>query len=193
MKRITRAERLKRGGIIDILVMSDFRKIKPEKNKRACNVLEKDIGLKVRFGAHCKRKNIIGSCDTKMRIADFHLALKNSNVNLIQSFMGGFNVNEMLPFINWKTIIRNPKIICGTSDITVLLNAIYAKTGLITYLGPNFTTFAAKYSQEYSIEYFKKCLISSLPYFIYPSEKWIDMQWFELSVKSKKRLYFLYI
>jgi muramoyltetrapeptide carboxypeptidase len=33
-------------------------------------------------------------------------------------------------------IAQNPKVLIGFSDITTLLNAIYAKTGLITFHGP---------------------------------------------------------
>lgn len=48
---------------------------------------------------------------------------------------GGFSANACLPYLNWEIIQNNPKIFLGISDITVLLNAIHAKTGLITFHG----------------------------------------------------------
>ena len=56
-----------------------------------------------------------------------------NNVKAILTAIGGFNVNQILEHIDYKIIRQHPKILCGYSDITALLNAIYAKTGLITY------------------------------------------------------------
>jgi muramoyltetrapeptide carboxypeptidase LdcA involved in peptidoglycan recycling len=75
-------------------------------------------------------------------------------------------------------IKNNPKIFCGYSDITALSNAIYTKTGLITYSGPHFTTFGMLKGLDYTVEYFKRCLFYSKPYEIIPSEEWSDDAWF---------------
>ena len=75
---------------------------------------------------------------------DFHDALRNNNIDIILSVLGGYNCNQLLNYIDYDLIKKNPKIICGYSDITVILNAIYAKTGIITYLGPTFHSFAMK-------------------------------------------------
>lgn len=55
--------------------------------------------------------------------------------------IGGYNCNQLLPHIDYDLIKNNPKKLCGFSDITALLNAIYAKTGIITYYGPHFFEF----------------------------------------------------
>lgn len=41
-------------------------------------------------------------------------------------------VAGILPYLDYESIARNPKIISGYSDITVLLNTLYAKSNLIT-------------------------------------------------------------
>lgn len=46
---------------------------------------------------------------------------------MIIACSGGFNVNQLLKHLNYNIIQSNPKILCGFSDITALLNAIYAK------------------------------------------------------------------
>jgi len=61
--------------------------------------------------------------------------------------------------LDYKIIKENPKVLCGYSDITVLLKTIYAKTGLITYYGPHFSTFGMVKGINYTIEYFRKCLL----------------------------------
>ena len=50
-----------------------------------------------------------------------------------------------------KDIKRNPKIICGFSDITSLTNMITEKTGLITFSGTNFKTVATD-ETDYSLK-----------------------------------------
>jgi muramoyltetrapeptide carboxypeptidase len=57
-------------------------------------------------------------------------------------FGGGEGGNELLPYINFENIARHPKIVCSYSDGTTILNAIYTKTGLITYYGQAPGTFA---------------------------------------------------
>lgn len=55
---------------------------------------------------------------------------------------GGFNCNGVFDYLDFDVIKENPKIICGYSDPTSLINIIYAKTGLVTFHGPNFKSLA---------------------------------------------------
>jgi muramoyltetrapeptide carboxypeptidase LdcA involved in peptidoglycan recycling len=75
-------------------------------------------------------------------------------------------------------IKNNPKIICGYSDITALNTAIYTQTGLVTYLGPHFSSFGMKYGLDYTKEYFKKMLMQNESYEIISSKEWSDDLWF---------------
>ena len=49
---------------------------------------------------------------------------------------GGWGSARLLPHLDFDTIRRNPKVILGYSDITALLNGIHARTGLVTFHGP---------------------------------------------------------
>jgi muramoyltetrapeptide carboxypeptidase len=49
---------------------------------------------------------------------------------------GGWGCGRVLDKIDYEQLKKNPKIILGFSDMTSLLNAIYQKTGLITFHGP---------------------------------------------------------
>jgi len=49
---------------------------------------------------------------------------------------------RILPFVNYKLIKNNPKLIAGFSDISTLLNTIYEKTGLITIHSPMLINFS---------------------------------------------------
>ena len=51
--------------------------------------------------------------------------------------IAGWGSSRMLPYIDFDVIARNPKVLLGFSDITALHMAIQAKTGLVTFHGPN--------------------------------------------------------
>jgi len=135
------------------------------------------IGLKLTFGKHVNEINEFDSSLIESRIEDLHDAFRDENVKLIITVIGGFNSNQLLKYIDYNLIKNNPKIICGYSDITALANAIYAKSGLITYSGPHFFNFGDEKSFDYTLEYFKKCFFQTEPYEIIPSSKWSDDRW----------------
>ena len=49
---------------------------------------------------------------------------------------GGWGCNRILPRLDYNLIRRHPKILMGFSDITSLLLAIIARSGVITFHGP---------------------------------------------------------
>ena len=142
--------------------------------------LEK-IGFKVTFG-----KNVLKSIDDNYkcasiedRLEDLHEAFRDKNVKAILTVIGGFNVNQLLDYIDYDLIKENPKIICGFSDITALTNAIYAKTGLVTYSGPHFSSFGMKKGFEYTQEYFEKMFMKNENILIESSKEWSNDAWFK--------------
>ena len=56
---------------------------------------------------------------------------------------GGEDSNTTLDYIDYEMIKKHPKIICGFSDNTSILNAIHEKTGLVTYHGPTFKSLTS--------------------------------------------------
>jgi muramoyltetrapeptide carboxypeptidase len=136
-------------------------------------------GFKITFSKNCKEKDIFTSASIKSRILDLHGAFSDKNVKAIFTVIGGFNSNQLLKYINYDLIKRNPKILCGYSDITALANAITAKTGLVTYSGLHFSTWGMKKEFEYNLEYFKKCLIEDNEFEVKPSKTWSDDEWYK--------------
>ena len=70
---------------------------------------------------------------------------------------GGNNSNTSFDYIDYELIKKNPKIICGFSDITSITNVITLKTGLVTFSGTNFKTIATDetdYSYKEAIKRF---------------------------------------
>ncbi len=172
--------KLKRGDSVRVVAPSrslgSERWITEEIQQLALKKLE-SLGLKVSFSKHIRETNKFGSSSIKSRVEDLHEAFKDPKIKMILTITGGFNSNEVLPYLDYNLIKKNPKILCGYSDITALQNAIYAKTGLVTYSGPHFFSFGEKKGFDYTLEYFKKCLFESEYFEIKSSEKWSNDYW----------------
>ena len=108
---------------------------------------------------------------------DLHDAFLDSTVAIILATIGGFNSNELLPYLDYELIAKHPKIICGYSDTTAILNAIYAKTGMLTYMGPSYSSFKMNELQEYQTASWLKAL-SNTKYELTPSKKWGSNAWY---------------
>ncbi len=93
------------------------------------------LGLLLTYGDHVDTRDPFDSSPVAERVADLHAAFADPDVDAILTVIGGFNSNELLPFLNWDLIAANPKIFCGYSDITSLQNA----AGRL--LGGNLCTF----------------------------------------------------
>ena len=158
---------------------------------RSMNILSKDcielatkrledLGLKVTFAKHVNEMDSDYICaDAKLRADDLNEAFKDKNVKAILTVIGGFNSNQILRYIDFDMIKENPKIFCGFSDITILSNSIYAKTGLVTYSGPHYSSFGMKKGfMEYEMEYFKKMFFEDEEINIESSKEWSDDAWF---------------
>lgn len=153
--------KIKKGDEIRIIAPSRSMKIlKEDIIKLAKEKLDQE-GFLVTFGKNAmKYTNEDFKCASiSERVQDLHEAFEDKNVKAILTAIGGYNVNQILDNIDYEIIKSNPKIICGFSDNTALINAIYAKTGLITYSGPQFFSFGMKYGFEYTMKYFKEMFI----------------------------------
>ena len=97
----------------------------------------KEYGLKVKLGKHVLNKHYYMAGSRAERLQDFHNIWLDPEVRMILMSQGGSIANHLLNGINYDMIVNDPKIFAGMSDGTTLFNAIYAKTGLITYHGPD--------------------------------------------------------
>ena len=97
-----------------------------EANLSAKETLE-NLGFRVSFSEHYLESDMLYSSSIKSRVADLHAAFADDSVDAILATIGGFNSNELLPYLDYDLIAKHPKIICGYSDSTAFLNAILLK------------------------------------------------------------------
>lgn len=97
------------------------------------NILEK-LGLVPIFSSYLYARDSVFSGTAKERAQTLMEFYKNSQISAIFDISGGDIANEILPYLDFQVIADHPKLFWGYSDLTVILNAIYAKTGLPSVL-----------------------------------------------------------
>jgi muramoyltetrapeptide carboxypeptidase len=137
------------------------------------------LGLRLSFSTNAEVMDRFDSSPVEARVTDLHEAFADAEVKGILTTLGGYNSNGLLGYLDYDLIRANPKIFCGFSDITALATAIYARTGLVTYSGPHFSTFGMKRGIDYTIEYFERCLMREEPFEVRPADHWSDDPWYE--------------
>jgi muramoyltetrapeptide carboxypeptidase len=94
------------------------------------------LGFQARRGKHLlSRRGYFAGTDEE-RAADLNAMFADPAVRAIHCLRGGWGSARLLSLLDWDVISRNPKILLGYSDITALLLALHAKTGLVTFHGP---------------------------------------------------------
>lgn len=122
-----------------------------------------------------------------------HKLFSDHEIKGILCNIGGYNTNEILPFIDFNIIQDNPKFICGYSDSSVLLNAITHKTGIVTFHGPMVIPSFGEYPipLEYTVEHFQAIAHQTinLPHAWTPPTEWTDefVEWIGPSWGSRAR------
>lgn len=171
--------KLKKGDEIRVIAPARSLAIISKEQREIANKRFLDLGFKLTLGKHVEEIDNFNSSKIESRAEDLHEAFLDKKVKAILTVIGGFNSNQLLRYIDWPIIKNNPKILCGFSDITALSNAIYAKTGLISYSGPHYSSFGEKLNFDYNLDYFKKCLMNDDAFDILPSENWSDDAWYK--------------
>ncbi len=96
----------------------------------------KGFGFNVVLGNTLKVKTGYFSGTDEERAKELNGYFADKNIKGIFCMKGGWGCARILDKLDYKSISQNPKVLIGFSDITTLLNAIYVKTGLITFHGP---------------------------------------------------------
>jgi muramoyltetrapeptide carboxypeptidase len=114
------------------------------------------LGFKVRVGAHLLDRHGYLAGDDKSRADDINKAFADKSVAAVHAIRGGWGSARLLPYLDFDTIRRNPKVLIGYSDVTALLLSAYGKSGLVTFHGP----IGMGRWDSYSLDYYKRVLFN---------------------------------
>ena len=79
-------------------------------------------------------KNSVFNGSAKEKGESFMSLYRNIEIKAIFDISGGDLANEVLPYLDYKFISKNPKPVFGYSDVTTVLNAINSQASIPTYL-----------------------------------------------------------
>lgn len=122
----------------------------------------KELGFKVKPGTYTLKKSGYMADSDQKRAEDINRMFRDPEVQAIIATTGGSCANRILPLLDYSAIKDNPKIFLGISDITPILLAIHAKTGLVTFHGP-YLLYGIYEMSQYNKEYFLKAFTTTEP------------------------------
>ncbi len=134
-QRFIRPQRLRQGDVIGIVAPStpidDTLRVQVDQGA----AFLRELGFAVRFAPHVETRTLGYAASGAEKAADLHALFVDPDVRAIMCAQGGVTANASLGYLDWDLIREHPKPFIGISDITVLLNAVTMRTGLVTYHG----------------------------------------------------------
>lgn len=184
-------ELLKKGDAIGIFTPSSPATVTAKQRFNRAKAFLKEKGFSLVEGKLTGRIDGYRSGSPKERAEELNELLRNPNIKMVMSTIGGTNSNSMLPYIDYEAFRQDPKLVIGYSDATAILLALYAKTGITTYYGPalipSFGEFEPLVNDTY--RYFSQYFMqtNTLPYEVPKPSSWSDepVNWQEKTTEKK--------
>ena len=169
--------KLKKGDTIGVIAPSNYIEKDDLEYINASIALMEASGFNVKFGKYVFEDTLGYGTSPEKRATDINWAFKDDEVKAIMCVKGGEDSNTILDYIDYEMIKKHPKIICGFSDNTSILNAIHEKTGLVTYHGPTFKSLTS-WETGYAYKQFIKTFAENTESLIMgePEEKYTTIQ-----------------
>lgn len=150
---IVKPKRLQPGMTVGLVTPAS--NVPEDEELRAAMDLVRSLGFNPKPSPNLfSRTQYLAGTD-KERADDLNAMFADNAVDAIFCVRGGYGSGRLLRYLDYDMIAANPKIIMGYSDITALLNAIFLRTGLVTFHGP----IAGGNFSEYTLGEYNKVLI----------------------------------
>ncbi len=117
------------------------------------------LGFKVREAPHLRARYGHFAGTAEQRASDINAMFADPGVQGILAVTGGSGGHRILPLIDYAAIRRTPKFLGGFSDLTALVNAVHARTGLITFHSP----MGASEWNDFSVRHFRAMVMDAAP------------------------------
>lgn len=113
---------------------------KAEKVPMAIQVI-RELGFQVKVGKSCYEEYggyLAGTPEN--RAEELNEMFADPEIDAILCIRGGYGTPQILPYLDYETIVQHPKLFIGYSDITALHTVFLQKCGLATVHGPMATS-----------------------------------------------------
>jgi muramoyltetrapeptide carboxypeptidase len=133
-RKLIRPPHLRKGNLIALTAPAGA--IFNDESIQKATLAIEAAGFSVLHGDTLKlRHGYLAGTDAQ-RAAELQQLFENRNVHGIVAMRGGWGCARLLPLLNLHKAAENPKVLSGFSDITTLLLAFQAQTGMVTFHGP---------------------------------------------------------
>jgi muramoyltetrapeptide carboxypeptidase len=109
--------------------------VDPQELETGLNVI-RGMGFQPVLGRFVNDRKHFLAGEDEDRADDLMVMFQNPEIKAIFCARGGYGVNRILPLLDSKIIRKNPKVVVGSSDITLLLIYLLQKCGLVSFHGP---------------------------------------------------------
>ena len=152
-RKLIKAKRLKAGATFAVIAPASG--VSQEDFDTGLRNL-KELGFRAKVGKYARgRKGFLSGTDAE-RLADLHWAFADEEIDAVWCIRGGYGSTRILPSVEYDLIRKNPKILIGFSDITALHLAVFQKTGLVTFHGPNLASDLSVYTKRHLLDILMK-------------------------------------
>ena len=147
--------RLKEGDCVGIVAPAG--PVNREELEKGLRVIRR-MGFRPVLGEHVfSRERFLAGADED-RAHDLMAMFEDKAVKAIFCARGGYGVNRVLPLLDPRIIRKNPKILVGASDITLLLLYIHQKCSSIAFHGPMVSGNFGRYPMRKTKSQFQQIL-----------------------------------
>jgi muramoyltetrapeptide carboxypeptidase len=115
------------------------------------------LGFKPRLAPHARARYGHFAGTDAQRASDINTLFADPGVHGLLAITGGSGGNRILPLLDYAQMRRTPKFVGGFSDLTALINAIHAQTGLVTFHSP----VALSEWNNFSVEHFRGTVVEA--------------------------------
>jgi muramoyltetrapeptide carboxypeptidase len=174
-QKIIRPERLRAGDRAVIVSSSSTIAGRSEAADRARVRLETALGLKVEFARHAFAQDYYSAGSTEERRHDLMAAFTDPEVKAVFFSTGGATAVYLVDRLDYDTIAEIPKVLAGLSDSSTLLNAVSAKTGLLTFHGFELLDFSG-HEMQYTAQNARQVWFDRWSGEYRPNPEWRDLE-----------------
>lgn len=155
---LIRPPQLKRGDVVGVVAPAG-----PVDRNQLDKGLEviRAMGFEPQLGKHVYARSRFMAGPDKERAQDLIDMFRNPEVRAIFCARGGYGVNRILSYLKPAIIRANPKVVVGSSDITLLLHFLVQNCGLIAFHGPMVAGSFGRAEMKQSQRQFKALLTGS--------------------------------
>ena len=159
MTTIVKPRALRQGDTIGIVAPAS--NLKPEMLTAGLRELE-SLGFRTRVRADILEIDRYTAGSAARRIEEIHSMALDPEIRAIFCARGGYGSGQLLPLIDWPRIQKDPKIFCGSSDITMLL-AGFQTSGLVAFHGPMVAASLRQGPEAYDRDLLLGMLVEGVP------------------------------